>query len=200
MPLDRKFHAGRAVLCLSLCFLAGAAAGQALAFGVPDAAAPELRRSLADYYRNRDASQITAPLALSTLVTWFRAPVLVFLWGFTSLGVTLVYLTAAAFGFLLSYSVGCFAASLGWEGVALSAAALGIRAVITMPCFILLSLSSMRRAGWLSRLAAGRRERCPERRVCVALCTLILSAGAALDLYATPRLLCFALDWLAGVP
>ena len=194
--MDRKFHAGRAVLCLSLCFLAGAAAGQALAFGLPDAAAPELRRSLADYYRNRDASQITAPLALSTLVTWFRVPALVFLWGFTSLGVPLVYLTAAGFGFLLSYSVGCFAASLGWEGVALSAAALGIRAAITMPCFILLSLSSMRRAGWL----AGRRERRPDRRAGVALCTLILSAGAALDLYATPRLLRFALDWFAGVP
>lgn len=196
MSLDRKFHAGSAVVCLSLCFLAGAGAGQALAFGVPDAAAPELRRSLADYYRNREASQVSASLALSTLLTWFRAPAVAFLCGFTSLGAPLVCLTAAGFGFLLSFSVGCFAASLGWEGVALSASVLGIRAAVTMPCFFLLSLSSMRRAAWL----AGRRSRRPDRRACVTLCALVLLSGAALDLYATPRLLRFALDWFAGVP
>ncbi|MBQ9492697.1 MAG: stage II sporulation protein M [Oscillibacter sp.] len=199
--MDRRNHTGTIlvpVLCLSLCFLIGAGAGQALAFASPDAAAPELRRSLTDYYRNREQSQIGLSLALSTLGTWFRAPALVFLWGFTSLGVPLVCLSAAAFGFLLSFSVGCFAAAFGWEGVLLSASAMGLRAVVTLPCFFLLALSSMERAGWLFRLSIGRAAARPDRRVCVAVCSAALLAGAALDLYATPRLLRLALEWVAN--
>ncbi len=196
--MDKNNHA-RAVLCLSLCFLAGAGAGQVLALGSPDASVAELRRVLSDYCRNPRPSSVDVSRAASTLATWFRMPLLVFLWGFTSLGAPLVCLTAAAFGFLLSFSIGCFAAAFGWEGIVLSAAALGIRAALTMPCFFLLSLSSMERAGWLFRVSNGRRAAPPDRRMCTALCTLILLSGAALDLYATPYLLRLSLAWL-GVP
>ena len=196
--MDKNNHA-RAVLCLSLCFLAGAGAGQVLALGTPGASVDELRRVLSDYCRNLQPSPVSVPLAASTLVIWFRMPLLVFLWGFTSLGVPLVCLTTAAFGFLLSFSVGCFAAAFGWVGILLSAAALGIRAALTMPCFFLPSLSSMERAAWLFRVSGGKRAAPPDRRMCTALCTLLLLSGAALDLYATPYLLRLSLAWL-GVP
>ena len=124
-------------------------------------------------------------------------PALTFLWGFTSLGVPLVCLTAAGFGFALSFSLGCFAAAFGWEGILLSASAMGFRALVTLPCFFLLALTSMDRAAWLFR-PSGRTR--PDRRICAAVCTAVLLAGAAADCYVTPRLLRLALDWLSRFP
>ncbi|MBR3570245.1 MAG: hypothetical protein IKN96_05515 [Oscillibacter sp.] len=188
---------GRGALPLVwLCFAAGAALGQALALGVPDAA-PDLRRALDAYARR--GGVVDAPLALSTLAEWLRVPALTFLWGFTSLGAPLVCLTAAAFGFLLSFSAGCFAGAFGRRGVVLSAAAMGLRVLVALPCFFFLALSSMERAAWLRRGAPpdGR----PNRRARVTLCALVLLSGAALDLCATPRLLRLALGWLrTGFP
>ena len=203
-PLKNTNRAGDGftpLLRLSFCFIVGACLGQVLARLYPDAAAPELRQSLTDYYRNRESVTFDASLTLVTLRTWFRVPLLAYLWGFTSLGVPLSLLTATAYGFLLSFSVGCFAAAFGWDGILLSAAAMGIRVLITLPCFFLLSLTSMERAAWLFRLTSARgphREARPNRRVCVALCAAVLLAGAALDLTVTPRLLRLTLDWLTS--
>ncbi len=179
-----------ALVWLSLCFLAGAALGQVLALGAPDATALELRQLLSDY---RDAPATPKP----ALAAWFRVPALAFLCGFTSLGVPLACLTAAGFGFALSFSLGCFAAAFGWEGILLSASAMGFRAFVTLPCFFLLALTSMDRAAWLFR-PSGRTR--PDRRAVVAVCAAILLAGAAADCYVTPRLLSLALDWLSALP
>ena len=184
-----------AITRLSLCFIAGAALGQVLALGVPDATAQELRRTLSDYYSRESA--LNMPLALRTLAAWLRVPALTFLWGFTSVGVPLVWLTAAGFGFALSFSIGCFAAAFGWEGVALSAAAMGVRVLITLPCFFPLALTSMERAAWLFRPNGKAR---PNRRALALTCAAVLLAGAALDLYVTPRLLRLVLDWLSAPP
>ena len=194
MPLERNSRG--AITRLSLCFIAGAALGQALALGVPDATAQELRQALSDYY-SRQAAPLSLSLALRTLAAWFRVPALTFLWGFTSLGVPLVWLTAAVFGFALSFSIGCFAAAFGWEGVALSAAAMGVRVLITLPCFFPLALTSMERAAWLFRPDGKAR---PNRGALAAVCAGVLLIGAALDLYATPRLLRLVLDWLSAPP
>lgn len=185
---------------LSVRFLIGVCLGQVLARLSPDAA-PALRQSLADYYRTRRTAAPDLSLTLVTLWTWFRGPLLAYLWGFTSIGVPLARLTAIAYGFLLSFSVGCFAAAFGWAGILLSAAAMGIRVLVTLPCFFALSLTSMERAAWLFRLASGRLrypESYPARRVCVAVCAAALLAGAALDLTVTPRLLRLTLDWLTN--
>ena len=182
-----------ALVWLSLCFLAGAALGQVLALGAPDATALELQRLLSDYRDNPAPPKLT----LSTLAAWFRVPALTFLCGFTSLGVPLACLTAAGFGFALSFSLGCFAAAFGWEGILLSASAMGFRALVTLPCFFLLALTSMQRAAWLFRPSGKAR---PDRRLCVAFCAAVLLAGAAADLYVTPRLLRLTLDWLSGFP
>lgn len=203
MPLERIRKAGGdsgGLLLLSLCFAAGAAFGQLLALGVPDAVALEVQASLSDYCRSRESAPLSLSAALPTLAAWLRAPALAFLWGFTPLGVPLACLTATAFGFLLSFSLGCFAAAFGWQGAVLGAAAMGLRVLITLPCFFLLSLTSMERAAWLFRLSAGRvgrTETRPKRGGLAAFCTLILLAGAALDLRFTPRLLRLTLDWLS---
>ena len=185
------------ILCCS--FASGAVAGQVLAFRTPDAVAFELRQSLTNYYRRPDAVQIAA---LPLLLTWLQFPALSFLWGFAAPGAAFVCLTAAAFGFLLSFSAGCFAAAFGWQGILLSAAAIGVRALISLPCFFLISLSSMERAARLFRLSSGRaahsdalpavRTRFPT----LILCGVILLTGAALDYSVTPRLLRLALDWI----
>ena len=190
MNQQRKWGA---LVWLSLCFLAGAALGQVLALGAPDATALELQRLLSDYRDNPAPPKLT----LSALAAWFRVPALTFLCGFTSLGVPLACLTAVGFGFALSFSLGCFAAAFGWRGVVLSASAMGFRAFVTLPCFFLLALTSMDRAAWLFR-PSGRTR--PDRRICAAVCTAVLLAGAAADCYVTPRLLRFALDWLSRFP
>lgn len=188
---------------LSLCFVIGAVVGQVLAFTNPVLTAPELRESLNEYCQRRNPDTVTLSLTLSALWVWFRVPVLAFLWGFTSLGVPLCCLTVSAFGFFLSFSVGSFAAAFGWQGVLISAAALGIRTLISLPCVFLLCLSSMERAAWLSGLAAGRLRRpgfCPAqrtRRFTCTFCVAVLLLGTALDIACTPRLLRLILPLLS---
>ena len=61
-----------------------------------------------------------------TLLCYFRAPGIVFLLGFASIGIVAVPLVCACQGFLLSYSLFCFALSLGRGSFPLLLALFGI--------------------------------------------------------------------------
>lgn len=56
---------------------------------------------------------------------YIRYPLLAFFLGFASIGVVLLPCAALAFGFFLSFSVCCFTASFGGDGVVLALAVLG---------------------------------------------------------------------------
>ena len=130
------------LLLLALFFLAGVLLGQVLSGRVPDTTGDELRRYLEDYVRLGGEGAPTVQTALSALVIYFRYPLFAFLLGFASIGVVLLPCVTAAYGFFLSFSVCCFTAAFGVDGVLLALAVFGLRCMVTLPCYFLLAAAS----------------------------------------------------------
>ena len=189
------------MLLLALFFLCGAILGQVLAGRVPGETGLELRQYLEDYVRL--GGEVSPGAAVSAAAVYFRYPLLAFLLGFASIGVVLLPVSAAAFGFFLSFAVCCFTAAFGPDGVLLALAALGLRCVVTMPCFFLLASSCCGTAAGLAAVSfgSGRRTapacgRVDWRRF--GACSLALAAGVCGELTLTPALLGLALERVLG--
>ena len=93
--------------------------------------------------------------AHSVMFTGRRLAVL----GYLGAGVALLPLSAAVFGFSLSFSVCCFTASFGGAGVLLAMAVFGIRSLASVPGFFLLAVPALRSAALRSPLPFGRGKR-----------------------------------------
>ena len=145
------------LLLLALFFLAGVLLGQVLSGRVPDTTGDELRRYLEDYVRLGGEGAPTVQTALSALVIYFRYPLFAFLLGFASIGVVLLPCVTAAYGFFLSFSVCCFTAAFGVDGVLLALAVFGLRCMVTLPCYFLLAAAGLdgREAALATQLCFG---------------------------------------------
>ena len=137
-------HPAACLLVLSLCFLAGLLLGRSVAGASLASEDTELFSYLTDCLA---LEELHVSSFGQTLLLFFRYPVLAFCLGFASIGVVLLPVTAAAQGFFLSFSVSCFGLALGKDGILLSAAILGIRCLVVLPCFFYLAVQSMVRCG-----------------------------------------------------
>lgn len=142
------------LLFLALFFFAGILLGQVFSARVPDATGDELTRYLTDFLKVQE-QELPPGAVLSAAALYIRYPLAAFLLGFASIGVLLLPLAAGAFGFSLSFSVSCFTAAFGLDGVLLALAVFGVRCAVTLPCFFLLAVPSLERAGALARLSFG---------------------------------------------
>lgn len=187
------------MILLALCFLGGVLLGQMMAGRVPAETGTELN----DYLRHYVAAADHAPAdALpSALALYLRYPLLAVLFGFASAGVVLLPCAALLFGLFLSFSVCCFTAAFGVEGVLLALAVFGLRCAVTLPVFFLLAVPAWRSAAALAALSfgKGRRTAAPVirgrawwRRT--GVCCLALLAGVCGELLFTPALLRWVLD------
>ena len=192
------------LLLLALFFLAGIFLGQVLSGRVPDATGDELRRYLEDYMQLGGGGAPTARTVLSALVIYFRYPLMAFLLGFASIGVVLLPCATAAYGFFLSFSVCCFTASFGADGVLLALAVLGLRCAVTLPCYFLLAASSWGTAAGLAAVSFGSGRRTAPvvyGRACwirLGACCLALLAGVCVDVLLSPVLLRLMLEHILG--
>lgn len=190
------------LLLLALFFLGGVVLGQVLAGRVPDATGDELARYLADYVRLGGSGSVSVGTALSALVVYFRYPLLAFLLGFASIGVVLLPCATAAFGFFLSFSVCCFTAAFGADGVLLALAVFGLRCAVTLPCYFLLAVPSWGTSAALASLSFGRGRRSAPVAygsrwwLRLAVCGAVLLAGVCVDLFCSPWLLRLVLERL----
>lgn len=154
---ERSFLLG--LVLLALFFSAGIVLGQVLSERVPAGTGEELERYLTGYFSlSRDRSPDRKVL-LSTLLIYFRYPVLAFLLGFASAGVVLLPVVTVAYGFFLSFSVCCFTAAFGGAGALLAMAVFGIRSLASVPGFFLLAVPALRSAALRSPLPFGRGKR-----------------------------------------
>ena len=186
------------MIALALFFLGGVFLGQVLAGRVPDATGRELTEYLRGYVALETA--VTPQAVVSALVLYFRYPLLAVLMGFASIGVVLLPAVTAAFGFFLSFSVSCFTAAFGGDGVLLALAVFGLRCAVTLPCYFLLAVPAWGNAAALALASfGGGRRTAPvvygqpwwSR---VAVCAGILLAGVCLELFCSPWLLRLVLD------
>ncbi len=187
------------LMLLALCFAAGVILGQVMAVRMPDGVAQELERYLSDYF-SLGVEQPGRAVWLSTLLVYFRYPLLAFLLGFSSVGVVLLPALSAACGFFLSFSVCCFTASFGGGGVLLCLAVFGLRCCVMLPCYFALAVPSMRNAIALAALSFGRGKRAQPVRydrawwTRLGITAALLTLGVLADLFLTPGLLELALE------
>ena len=196
----RQAEGGRlsGLLLLALFFLAGVILGQVLSGRVPDGAGSELGRYLSGYVRLEEG-QAGSP-ALTAAGLYFRYPLLAFFLGFTSLGVALLPCLTVACGFFLSFSVCCFTAAFGPDGVLLALAVFGIRCMVTLPCYFLLAVPSWSASAALASLSFGWGRRTPPavygRPFWLRLggCAATLLVGMWAELYLSPWFLQLVLE------
>ena len=185
---------------LALFFLAGVCLGQVLAGRVPREAGRELSEYLQHYVTVEGG--VTGGAVLSALVLYLRYPLLAALLGFASIGVVLLPCTALLFGFFLSFSVCCFTAAFGADGVLLALAVFGLRCAVTLPVFFLLAVPAWGSAAALAAMSFGRGRRAAavtygrEHWRRLAVCAGILAIGLCVDLLWGQRLLRLLLERL----
>lgn len=146
------------LLFLALFFFAGILLGQVFSRQIPNATGDELTRYLTDFLRVEEGGS-SPRAALTAAALYFRYPLAAFLMGFASIGVLVLPLMTGAFGFFLSFSVCCFTAAFGSDGVLLALAVFGIRCAVTLPCYFLLAVPSLERSAALACLSFGRGRR-----------------------------------------
>lgn len=145
------------LLLLALCYLGGIFVGQVLAGQVPSAAGEELAQYLGDFLRLEREPSVKE--VLSAAVLYFRYPLAAALLGFASVGVVMLPCLTGLFGCMLSFSVCCFTAAFGGEGVLLALAVFGLRCAVTLPCYFLLAVPSWETSAALAALSFGRGRR-----------------------------------------
>ncbi len=176
---------------LALFFFAGIVLGQVFSSRVPDATGDELSLYLTDFLKVENGGP-ASQTALSAAVLYFRYPLSAFLMGFASIGVLLLPLMTGAFGFFLSFSVCCFTAAFGSDGVLLALAVFGLRCAVTLPCYFLLAVPALERSVALACLSFGKGRRTSpvaygrEWWSRLALLSGVLLAGMCADLMLTP--------------
>lgn len=182
---------GRLIL-LAVFFSLGIFLGQVLSGRVPASTAEELSQYLSSYLRLNGTQDLPF---LSAIILYFRYPLLAFLLGFASLGVILLPLCAAVYGFSLSFSACCFTAAFGKNGILLALCVFGLRCLISIPCFFLLAVPSFSGAAALAALSFGRGKRQqPFRRggiwwLRLGIVSVLLLLGVLAELFLTPHLL-----------
>ena len=180
---------------LALCFAAGIVLGQVLAERFSASSGAELERYLTDYVTLSGEAVPGKRTVLTALVIYFRYPLLAFFLGFASLGVAAIPAATAAYGFFLSLSVCCFTAAFGRSGILIALAVLGVRCLLTLPCYFLLAVPSLGTSAALASLSFGSGRRAAPvvygrecwRRLAIVCGVLLL--GVCVELFLAPALL-----------
>lgn len=182
------------LLLLSAFFIGGVMVGQVLSARMGADAAGQLRRYLTDFLRVEEGR--TAASLLSAALLYFRYPLLAVFLGLTVAGVVLLPCAAAVMGALLSFSVCCFARCFGAEGVLLALAVLGLRCLVTLPCFFLLAADGWSASAALTGLSFGKGRRAAVRISWPQLCGVaaVLAVGMCVEWIVSPALVRFVLE------
>ena len=192
------------LLILALFFLLGVVLGQVVLEWVPDETGTELKQYLEGYLSLSGESGGAAAALPAALVLYIRYPLLAFFLGFASIGVVLLPCVTAAYGFFLSFSVCCFTAAFGVDGVLLALAVFGLRCMVTLPCYFLLAAASWGTSAGLAAVSFGRGRRTAPvvyGRACwvrFGACCLALLAGVCAELFLSPVLLRLMLERILG--
>lgn len=198
----RNQRAGRTVgqvaslprlLLLASFFVAGVIAGQVLSARVSAEVCGELRRYLVDFLRVEENRTLSALLAAA--VVYVRYPLAAVLLSYTAAGIVLLPCAAAVMGALLSFSVCCFVLCFGGEGVLLALAVLGLRCLVTLPCFFMLAADGWSASAALAGLSFGRGRRAAGKISWPRLSgvTAVLAAGMCVEWIVLPRVVRFVL-------
>lgn len=187
------------LLLFCLFVAVGAVAGYLAHKTVGAASNAELSTYLQQYADAYEQDAYVPGSLLQVLAVYFRYPIVAFCLGFCTIGVYLLPVLCMVQGFFLSFSVCCFAASLGRCGVYLAFAALGLRVLITLPCLLLLALQAFNGAralrGTTRKRNMGKRRKVDQAYfILPGICSAALLLGSVLDITLLPHVFGWVLD------
>jgi stage II sporulation protein M len=115
--------------------------------------------------------------------------------GLSVLGVVFIPVLSAVRGFMLSYSVSAVVRLLGGKGVWLALSVFGLRTIITIPCFFILSIYAYAASTYIFRQSLSKNMKISaspfnsRTMIVCGVCLLILLASALIDTYLSPHLI-----------
>ena len=193
-PIE-KSHAGLLLLCGF--FLLGLLSGRFACGAVTEENVQQLRTYLLHYSEIAQHPTDVVASFISLLSAYYRYPVVIFLLGFTAIGVALIPVVCMAQGFFLSFAIQCFTKAFGKSGVTLALSALGVRCLFTIPCTLFLAIcaaaSSLQRLGDNKGLRKKSGQRNTDCIMRLSGCFLLLLAGVIIELLLVPKLMCTVL-------
>ena len=165
------------LVVLAGCFLAGGLAGLLLSGrtgGTGDTALAELLRTFLERSAAQAPQAAPAPALLWECVRWH---LLVFVLGFTSLGLLFLPVVFALRGFLMAFSIGTFVHLFGGAGCLLALAVFGVTGAVSLPALFVLGVQGMAAARALaSRFLGESRRTLPYGRTYFLRCAVCAGA------------------------
>lgn len=178
---------------LSMCFSIGITMGCLLASYLGENAQSHLSTYLDSYFTVLRDGKMILPSLFSTVWEFCRWPLLVFLFGFTVLGVIVLPLIFFVRGFLLSFSVAVFVRLFGSSGLLAALAIFGVSSFLVVPALFLLGIGALQTsksfAGVFSRESKRNSPLYSDYFMRAGSCALLLTAGVLLQNWVTPILL-----------
>ena len=173
------------LLILCICFLIGMLAAWPVHRGISSEALTQLSTYVQSYAQLSDGRVQQPASVLSTAAAYLRCPLLAFLCGLSAAGAVLIPALCMVQGFCLSFSVCCFAASLGHEGVLLALAALGLRCLFVLPCMLCISQDGFSRACRALSQKRPVKSEIPWRML--LFCVFVLLTGTVVECAIVPK-------------
>ena len=181
------------LLMLAVLFLIGGIAGSVYSQTCGDTANTAFREYLSDYCVLYEQGMVSVSLKRSLLL-YFASTCLAFLLGFSSLGIVLIPMLSAGFGFISFYTASCFAQAFGSTGILLAAALTAVRLLFTLPTFFLVACEAFPISLRLALLTLGRGKRAEsviyagKYIVLFLICIVVLCFGVCCERLLTPVL------------
>lgn len=173
------------LLTLCICFLIGMLAAWPVHRRIGSEALAQLGAYVQSYAQLAEGRVQQPASVLSTAAAYLRCPLLAFLCGLSAAGAVLIPALCMVQGFCLSFSVCCFAASLGHQGVLLALAALGLRCLFLLPCMLCISQDGFSRACQTLTQKRPVKSGIPWRML--LFCVFVLLTGTVVECAIVPK-------------
>ena len=197
--LNKSSPPSRYLILLTVLFGFGIVIGQGFAEYIPPDIIEQFKIYLTYYTRLQEMQKLT-PVSLGVLLLlYFRYPVIVFLMSFSCIHIFLVSILTILYGFSLSLTVSCLILSFGIDGLFLAVALLGIRCLISLPCYFLIAVpASAGKYRLLESFQGSKSGACfsgcrTSYRTRFIFCASILMVGILMEYIVTPLLIRMAL-------
>ncbi|MCL2084157.1 MAG: hypothetical protein FWH06_02740 [Oscillospiraceae bacterium] len=180
------------MIVLALAFLAGAIGGNLTAMLLTGG--DELTEYIGGFWDGMNAGTLYAAFA-GTLLAGMAIPLLIFLSGFSSLGVALIPVCVAFKGFTFSYAVSAMLRFFGPNGFLLTVCALGVTNLIYIPCMLMSALFAFRTSLVMASVFFGKNKQIkaaacgPVYFIPFAVCFAVILGLAAYQAFLQPMLL-----------
>lgn len=135
------------------------------------------------------------PNLISSVIDSFKYHMTAALLGFSIIGVFFIPALSAVRGFFLCFSISSIVRLLGGKGILLALSIFGFSTILTIPCFLILSVYSFSASLYIFRLLFTKNAKgtvSPFNSkffVNCCICVIVLMISALIETYLTPQLI-----------